>query len=248
MQSPLVALILFISVFVAAQILLILGAFKLRARGGAGKLSTKDMSWVGVPLLVALASAGLAAQAYSALRAETEHGAEAQAPQMGRAGAPAAPGEHEPEAAEPATMGFAAPPAGVPAGRPAPEGPGVEPEPGEAAAPIGADALAAQGKTLYEANCASCHQINGQGLPGTFPPIAGAEVPNGSPEEHIKIVLDGQTGPTTVKGVKYNGAMPAWKATLDAQQIAAVVTYERTAFGNKGGAVTVEQVRKLGGK
>ncbi len=109
-------------------------------------------------------------------------------------------------------------------------------------------ATALDGKAIYTARCAACHQASGKGLPGAFPPIAGAEVPNGPAAEHMKIVLDGQTGPVKVLGKPYNGVMPGWKGQLSAAEIAAVVTYERTAFGNKGGAVTADDVAKLGGE
>ncbi len=54
--------------------------------------------------------------------------------------------------------------------------------------------------------------------------------------------------PLKVLGKPYNGVMPGWKSQLSAEEIAAVVTYERTAFGNEGGAVTADDVAKLGGK
>ncbi|MNX69509.1 Cytochrome c-552 precursor [compost metagenome] len=120
------------------------------------------------------------------------------------------------------------------------------PKKAEAAAAPAAAAKPAKvdGKQAYEANCASCHQANGQGLPGMFPPFAGAETPNGDPKEHIKTVLHGKSGPLTVLGKQYNGAMPPFPQLSD-EEIAAIITYERTSWGNKGGAVTPEQVKAL---
>ncbi|MBM3268255.1 MAG: cytochrome c [Candidatus Sericytochromatia bacterium] len=108
-------------------------------------------------------------------------------------------------------------------------------------------ARAISGKAVYEMRCAACHQVSGQGVPGAFPPIAGAEVPNGPPEEHIRIVLDGQSGPTEVLGKRYSGTMPGFKRVLSAEEIAAVVSYERTAFGNKGEAVSAADVERVAG-
>ncbi|HEY9897611.1 MAG TPA: c-type cytochrome [Pantanalinema sp.] len=110
-----------------------------------------------------------------------------------------------------------------------------------AAAPAGAKA---DGTKVYETNCASCHQATGAGMPGVFPPLAGAEIPNGDAAEHIKIVLHGKSGPMTVLGKQYNGAMPPF-AQLTDEEIAAVVTHERTSWGNKGSAVTPAQVKAL---
>lgn len=114
---------------------------------------------------------------------------------------------------------------------------------GELQAQGGAGDFAA-GKASYESNCASCHMANGEGVPGTFPPMAGSERVNGPAEEHIKVVLNGLSGEITVKGETYNGFMTPFMHLSD-QEIANIVTYERTAWGNTGGAVTAEQVRAL---
>jgi nitrite reductase (NO-forming) len=111
------------------------------------------------------------------------------------------------------------------------------------AATGGATTQAVSGEKVYTANCASCHQAMGQGLPGTFPPLAGAEIPNGDPARHINVVLNGLNGEVTVKGQKYNGAMPPWKQLSD-DDLAAVITYERTSWGNSGGPVTADDIKK----
>lgn len=105
-------------------------------------------------------------------------------------------------------------------------------------------ATAVVGKEAYEANCATCHMANGEGVPGTFPPMAGSERVNGPADEHIKVVLNGLSGPITVKGVQYDGSMPP-QGHLSDQEIADIVTYERTSWGNTGGAVTADQVKAL---
>jgi mono/diheme cytochrome c family protein len=103
-------------------------------------------------------------------------------------------------------------------------------------------ALAAAGQKVYSTNCSSCHQANGKGQPGVFPPLAGNTVVTGDPTKVIGIVKNGLSGKITVHGQTYNGQMPAWKSQLSNNDIAAVVTYVRSAWGNKGTAVTPAQV------
>lgn len=75
-----------------------------------------------------------------------------------------------------------------------------------------------------------------------FPPLAGNAVVTGPADKVISIVKNGLSGKISVNGQTYNGQMPAWKGTLSDSDIAAVVTYVRTAWGNKGSAVTAAQV------
>ena len=79
-------------------------------------------------------------------------------------------------------------------------------------------------------------------MPGTFPPLAGNPVANGPAPNMIHIVKDGLTGAITVNGTTYNGQMPAWGSQLSNTDIAAVISYVRTSWGNHGGAVTTAQV------
>ncbi len=94
--------------------------------------------------------------------------------------------------------------------------------------------LFAQGENVYAANCASCHRGNGQGLPNVFPALAQNSFVTGAPQAVIDILLNGRRGTM--------GRMPAWQATLNDAQIAAVITYIRQQWGNKAEAVTPEQV------
>jgi cytochrome c oxidase subunit II len=96
--------------------------------------------------------------------------------------------------------------------------------------------LIAQGKTVYEKNCAVCHQVTGAGLPPAFPALTGSKVALGPifgadgkylKDSHMDRLLNGK------------GVMPAWKATLNDTEIAAVITYERQALGN---AATVDPI------
>lgn len=99
------------------------------------------------------------------------------------------------------------------------------------------------GKKLYEQNCQACHQATGLGVPGAFPPLAGSDYITDA-DKHVQVVLKGLNGEVTVNGQKYNGAMQAFAGTLDDQEIAAIITYERNAWGNALGVVMPEQVAK----
>lgn len=106
----------------------------------------------------------------------------------------------------------------------------------------GGAASAAAGQKVYTTNCSSCHQANGKGQTGVFPPLDGNPVVTGPATEVISIVKNGKSGKITVNGATYNGQMPAWKGTLSDSDIASVVTYIRSAWSNKAGAVTAAQV------
>jgi mono/diheme cytochrome c family protein len=109
-----------------------------------------------------------------------------------------------------------------------------------------AAAAAAGGPTggAYQTICQACHQADGNGLPGAFPPLAGSEWVTGDPETPIRITLLGLTGAIEVKGQKFNAVMPPPPAITD-EQIAEAVSYARTNFGNTAGAVDVELVKKV---
>ena len=123
--------------------------------------------------------------------------------------------------------------------------PDVEPPTGgarEAASPTTEAATAAvtvadeNGEGIYLTNCSSCHQNNGQGVAGAFPPLEGhtPAVYNaqGGREYLIRLLLHGLVGPIEIEGQVYNGVMPAWQQLGD-DQIAAVLNYTLTAWGNE---------------
>ncbi|GIU51017.1 cytochrome c oxidase subunit II [Shewanella sp. KT0246] len=89
------------------------------------------------------------------------------------------------------------------------------------------DELMAQGEKVYMGVCAACHQPNGAGLPGVFPSLIGSPLIKGPVSDHVDIVVNGKPGT----------AMQAFAKQLTATEIAAVVTYERNAWGNDSGDV-----------
>ncbi len=111
-----------------------------------------------------------------------------------------------------------------------------------AAASTPMPARMASGMTVYNANCATCHGAKGAGQTGAFPPLDGNGVVTGDPKAVIRIVKLGLKGPVRMKGVMYNGQMPAWNGTLSDDQIASVITYIRGAWSNAAPAVATAEV------
>ncbi|HVA33713.1 MAG TPA: cytochrome c [Candidatus Baltobacteraceae bacterium] len=101
---------------------------------------------------------------------------------------------------------------------------------------------AAAGAKVYQTNCSSCHQANGEGAPGVFPPLAANPTVTGDASKVIHIVKYGLSGKIAVAGKDYNGMMPAWGAQLSNGDIADAITYIRASWGNKASAVTTAQV------
>lgn len=99
------------------------------------------------------------------------------------------------------------------------------------------------GKQLYIGKCAACHQATGLGLAGVFPPLAASEWVVESPVTLTHILLHGIQGKMTVKGVSYQGLMPAWNTLSDAE-IAAVASYIRSDWGNNAAPITEDDVKK----
>ncbi|MGC6491716.1 MAG: c-type cytochrome [Myxococcota bacterium] len=103
------------------------------------------------------------------------------------------------------------------------------------------------GKTVYETGgsgglaCQTCHQAGGEGLPPTYPPLAGALEFMGDCGTHAGYVINGLNGEIEVLGKTYNGAMPA-QGNLSDLEIAAVITYERNSWGNESPMCTPDMV------
>lgn len=114
------------------------------------------------------------------------------------------------------------------------------------AAGAGATAGQTAGEQVYQ-RCVTCHQADGQGLPGAFPPLAGSEFATAAnPAVPIRILLHGLQGPVTVKGQQFNSVMPAYGTGVEMsdQEIADVLTYVRQSWGNSASAVTPQDVAK----
>ncbi len=99
------------------------------------------------------------------------------------------------------------------------------------------------GKKVYNSVCLACHQADGSGVPGMHPPIIESTFVNGEPDKLIQIVLEGMSGQIEVDGEIYNSIMPP-HAYLSNKEIADVLTYVRSNFGNNSGAITMDQVQK----
>jgi cytochrome c6 len=91
------------------------------------------------------------------------------------------------------------------------------------------------GGGLFAQNCSACHQKNGKGIPGAFPALAGDAFVVGPPEQVVLTVLNGR------------GAMPTFAKDLSDQQIAAIITYVRSSWGNKADPVDAGLIRTIRG-
>ncbi|MGK7294281.1 MAG: cytochrome D1 domain-containing protein, partial [Candidatus Wenzhouxiangella sp. M2_3B_020] len=94
---------------------------------------------------------------------------------------------------------------------------------------------------LYQTHCGACHQADGTGLEGAFPPLAGNPNVVDESDYVIETVLDGKQGELVVEGVTYNGVMPSMQH-LDDPEIASIVNHVLGSWGNAGGPVTPDQV------
>lgn len=96
------------------------------------------------------------------------------------------------------------------------------------------------GAALYSTTCASCHQENGQGLKGAFPPLAGSSiVTDEDPEILIQVILQGYDARDEY------ATMPGFKDQLNDEEVTAIINHERTSWGNNASEITAEQVREI---
>jgi len=113
----------------------------------------------------------------------------------------------------------------------------------------GPPGLAQLGLLVYnKPTCVACHQANGKGLPGQFPPLVRSHwILEPEPGRVIRIVLDGLSGPLEAEGQSFNGAMVPWRDVLTDEEIAAVLTYVRqnAEWGNNAPAVKPERVKEV---
>ena len=100
-----------------------------------------------------------------------------------------------------------------------------------------------RGKQVFLTTCFACHLANGEGIPGVFPPLANSDFLNADKDRAIRIVTKGLSGPVTVNGKTYNNVMPPLPQ-LDDAAIADVLTYVLNSWGNKGGTISPNDVKR----
>ncbi|HEX6704848.1 MAG TPA: copper-containing nitrite reductase [Albitalea sp.] len=100
------------------------------------------------------------------------------------------------------------------------------------------------GQALFAGTCSVCHQGNGAGLPGVFPPLAKSDYLSADPKRSIGVLLHGLTGKVTVNGQEYNSVMPPMNQLND-DEIANILTYVLNSWDNPGGRILTEDVRKV---
>jgi nitrite reductase (NO-forming) len=99
------------------------------------------------------------------------------------------------------------------------------------------------GQALFAGTCSVCHQSDGKGMPGVFPPLAKSDFLGADLHRAIGIVLHGLTGKVTVNGQEYNSVMPPM-TQLNDDEVANILTYVVNSWGNPGGKVSKEDVKK----
>lgn len=102
------------------------------------------------------------------------------------------------------------------------------------------------GELIYKQNCLTCHQANGSGVPGLNPPLRGTDWVNGDKTRLIGVLLNGLQN-ADIEGEPYDNVMPAHDFLTDTQ-LADVLTYIRSNFGNKASAITPDEVKAQRGK
>ncbi len=101
------------------------------------------------------------------------------------------------------------------------------------------------GAALFAGTCSSCHMPDGKGVPPVFPPLAASDFLTGkSKDEVIGVVLNGLSGKVTVNGAEYNSVMPPW-SHLNDDDIANILTYVYSSFGNKKNTVSAKDVERV---
>jgi mono/diheme cytochrome c family protein len=99
----------------------------------------------------------------------------------------------------------------------------------------------ARGQEIYTAQCITCHQEKGEGIDEVYPPLAKSDYLFADKKRSIRQVLNGVTGEIKVNGKTYNAEMSAFDLTD--QQVSDVLNYVRNSWGNKGPAITPEEIK-----
>ena len=100
------------------------------------------------------------------------------------------------------------------------------------------------GQQLFAGTCSVCHQANGSGLAGVFPPLAKSDYLAADTKRAINVVLHGLTGKVSVNGSEYNSVMPPM-TQLNDDEVANILTYVFNSFGNPGGRILTDDVKKV---
>ena len=100
------------------------------------------------------------------------------------------------------------------------------------------------GKALFLGTCSTCHQMDGQGIPKVFPPLAKSDYLMADKKRSIEVLLNGLSGKVIVNGQEYASVMPPMSHMAD-DELANILTYVRNAFGNSGDAVSVQEVTQV---
>jgi mono/diheme cytochrome c family protein len=104
---------------------------------------------------------------------------------------------------------------------------------------------AQRGQKIYVKTCLTCHQADAGGVPGMTPPLQKSPYVQGPSTKLIGIVMNGLNDGVEIDGESYSNPMPPFSTVLKDQEIADVLTFLRSNFGNKAGPVTVSQVSKI---
>jgi mono/diheme cytochrome c family protein len=111
--------------------------------------------------------------------------------------------------------------------------------------PMPTRATGQRGKIIYEQTCLPCHQADASGVPGMNPPLRKSPYVQGTPGKLIGIILQGLNDGVEIEGETYSNPMPAFSSVLKDEEIADVLSYLRSHFGNKAGPISKMQVSRI---
>jgi mono/diheme cytochrome c family protein len=107
------------------------------------------------------------------------------------------------------------------------------------------DPMIARGRKLYDVSCGSCHRPTGSGAKGIAAPLAGSPWVKESVERLVRISLQGVRGPIEVNGREFNLEMPGFQNVYGDEDLAAILTYARDAWGNEASPIPPERVASI---